>query len=355
MAIFETSADYFRFFAAESLRGGSPLYQALSLGIAGDPTVQRLAAWRKKGQPAANLLLGAVHYLLLGGVKDPLAEYYPSVGGGRAPDDRAYELFRAFCRAHEPELVEIIANRVTNTNEVGRSALLAPGFCIVAGLARAPLGLIEIGSSAGLNLNFDRYGYSYTDEAGQPRLERWLPSDLVLKCTLKGPGVPKMPDAPPAVGSRVGLELQPIDVSQEQERLWLKALVWPERKERFDRLDAALKIAALHPPEIRAGDAAENLADALAGIPSDVAPCIYHTVMVYQLTREHTARFNEILMAASRKRPVWRVTVEGEVAPRNPMATFNPLRITRYLDGQRQSLAPAVCDRHGLWLEWKTV
>lgn len=353
MAVFETSADYFRFFAAESLRGGSPLYEKLSLGIAEDGSIQRLATKRRKGQPAANLILAAVHYLLLGGVRDPLAEYYPSVGGGRTADDRAFELFRAFCRAHEAEIVDIIANRVTNTNEVGRSALLAPAFCIVARLARAPLGLIEIGSSAGLNLNFDRYCYRYTDETGAPRLERWLGSDLVLQCKLIGAGVPAMPESPPAVGSRLGLELQPIDVSREQERLWLKALVWPERMDRFAKLDVALKIAAMHPPEIRGGDAAENLADALAAVPSDLAPCIYHTVMVYQLTPDHTKRFNEILMAASRKRPVWRVTVEGEFAPRNPMATYNPLRISRYMNGQRQSMAAAVCDPHGLWLEWK--
>ncbi|TIP77567.1 MAG: DUF2332 family protein, partial [Mesorhizobium sp.] len=77
MVVFETSAHYYRFFANESRRGGSPLYEKLSLGIADDVALQRLAAGRRKGQPAANLVFGAVQYLLLGGVDHPLKEYYP--------------------------------------------------------------------------------------------------------------------------------------------------------------------------------------------------------------------------------------------------------------------------------------
>jgi hypothetical protein len=181
MAVFETSAHYFRFFANESRRGGSPLYEQLALGIADNPALQVMAARRKKGQPPANLILGAVHYLLLKGVDDPLKDYYPSVGGTRPVDDKAFGLFAAFCRTHEAELVDIISTRATNTNEVGRSALLTPAFDIIARTAKAPLALIEIGSSAGLNLNFDRYGYRYTDEQGAPKLERWTDASLSLQ------------------------------------------------------------------------------------------------------------------------------------------------------------------------------
>lgn len=104
MVVFETSAHYYRFFANESRRGGSPLYEKLSLGIAESPELQHLAAGRKRGQPAANLIFGAVQYLLLGDIDDPLKDYYPSLGGKRAADDRAFDLFSAFCKAHEAEL-----------------------------------------------------------------------------------------------------------------------------------------------------------------------------------------------------------------------------------------------------------
>jgi len=350
--VFQSNADYYKFFANESRRGGSPLYERLSFGIADDVEIQNLAARRKNGQPPANLIFGAVQYLLLTGIEDPLAAYYPSLGGTRAVDDAAYGLFRDFCHRHEAEIADIISARVTNTNEVGRSALLAPGFEFVAHLENKPLGLIEIGSSAGLNLNFDRYGYRYVDEAGQPRLERWLDADFVLTCTLRGPGVPQLREVPPAVGSRLGLELQPIDITQESERLWLKALVWPERKERFARLDGALKVAVAHPPKIKGGDAILNLAEALSAVPSDQACCMYHTVMAYQLNREQITRIHDILLAESHKRPVYRVTVEGEVVPPNPVATHNPLKVVRYLNGKLALRSLAVCDPHGLWMEW---
>jgi hypothetical protein len=353
MVVFETSAHYYRFFANESRRGGSPLYERLSLGIAENPELQRLAAGRKKGQPAANLVFGAVQYLLLGGVDDPLREYYPSLGGKRPADDKAFDLFAAFCQAHEAEIVDLISKRATNTNEVGRSALLLPAFDMLARETGAPLGLVEIGSSAGLNLNFDRYGYRYTDEKGVPKLERWTDADFVLSCMLEGPGMPSLGMLPPLVGSRIGLELYPTDVRDENERRWLKALVWPERLDRLAKLDGALKIAVAHPPRIRGGDAVANLAAALAEIPAGQARCVYHTIMGYQLNSEQHKSINDTLFAASRTAPVWRITVEGEVAHPNPTETFNPLKVSRYFNGERKITTLAVCDPHGLSMEWK--
>jgi hypothetical protein len=353
VVVFETNAHYYRFFANESRRGGSPLYEALSLGIADSPALQRLTAGRRRGQPSANLIFGAVQYLLLGGIDDPLKDYYPSLGGTRPADDRAFGRFAAFCAAHEAEIVDIISRRATNTNEVGRSALLLPAFDFLARGTGAPLGIVEIGSSAGLNLNFDRYGYRYTDEQGAAKLERWTDAPFVLSCVLEGPGVPQLGELPPPIGSRIGLELYPTDVSDPNEQRWLKALVWPERLDRLAKLDGALKVAALHPPPVRGGDAVSNLAVALAEIPSGHVPCVYHTVMAYQLSGEHHKRIHEILFEASKTAPVWRVTVEGEVAQPNPTETFNPLKVSRYFKGERQVKTLAVCDPHGLSMEWK--
>jgi len=352
MALFHTSAHYYRFFANECRRGGSPLYERLSLGIADCPSIQSLAARRRKGQPPANLIFGAVHYLLLDGVDHPLKEYYPSVGGTRAVDDDAFRLFAEFCRAHQAVLIETISSRATNTNEVGRSALLAPAFDIVAREADAPLGLVEIGASAGLNLNMDRYGYRYTDALGAPRLERPNGAGLVISCVLEGERMPSLAPRPPAVGSRVGLELHPIDVSDANDRRWLKALVWPERMDRLAKLAAALDVAAAFPPRITAGDAVTNLASALAEIPSEQARCVYHTVMSYQLNGEQFKRIEHDLLEASTDAPIWRLSVEGEVSTVNPTATFNPLRLARYRNGKRSSDMLAVCDPHGLALEW---
>lgn len=350
---FETPADYYRFFANESRKGGSPLYELLSLRIADSEHIQRLAAGKRPGQPAANLIFGAVQYLLLSGVQHELGAYYPAVGGTQQADARAWDLFVDFCDRYEKDIVKIVNERVTNTNEVGRSALLAPAFEIVAKEAGAPLGLIEIGPSAGLNLNFDKYGYQYTDEAGRPRLERGLNAGFILKCTLKGPGVPVLERFPPAVGSRIGLELSPIDITLESERRWLKALIWPERMDRMARLEGALRVARVTPPSIVGGDAVLNLATAVTSIPKSEARVVYHTVMSYQLSGKQMQTIEETLRRASKDRPVWRVTVEGEISGPNPKETFTPLKIHRYMDGEHTVRSYGICDPHGLWFEWK--
>lgn len=351
-ALFKTPAEYFQFYANESIRGGSPLYQKLSLGLADDPELQSITNVRQQGQPAANLIFGAAHYLLLSGVEDKLADYFPSIGGTRAVDDEAYPLFRAFCEKHKPALQEIIAKRVTNTNEVGRSALLAPAFQIISRVTERPLALIEIGSSAGLNLNFDRYGYRYVGEDGTPRLERWLDAEFALECTLKGDLLPELHETPPEVGSRLGLELAPIDITKEEERLWLKALVWPERTDRFARLEGALKIALQHPPTIKGGDATRNLAEALSKVKREQVRCVYHTVMFYQLSREQSDRVHHTLLQASTTGPIFRVSVEGQVKPDRPLETHNPLMIGRYINGKFDLATLGICDPHGTWLEW---
>ena len=57
------------------------------------------------------------------------------------------------------------------TNEIARSAMLLPGFLAIAREAGLPLDICEIGSSAGLNLLFDRFAYDFERQGmGRSRL-----------------------------------------------------------------------------------------------------------------------------------------------------------------------------------------
>ncbi|MEX0643948.1 MAG: DUF2332 domain-containing protein [Parvularculaceae bacterium] len=344
---FASPAEYYQFFANEARRGGSPLYEALSLLLAEDAGLQALAEKRRKGQPPANILFAAVHYLLLQGDDHPLTAYYPSAGGARPVDEETAPTFRDFCARRETALIALIEAGVTNTNEVGRSALLAPAFSLVAGEAGRPLGLIEIGPSAGLNLNFDRYRLRFTNAAGATVLERWGPSRLTIDCELRGDRHPVIPDKPPAVASRIGLELHPVSIADAAARLWLKALVWPERLDRLRRLDATLAIAVDHPPPIRAGDALELLHSAIAKIARAAEPCVFHTMTTYQFTEARRAELEQLFIDASRARPIWRVSVDM-----SDKAGVYPLRATRYERGKAVTRDLALCDSHGLWIDW---
>src|SRR5205085_2794304 len=107
-----------------------------------------------------------------------------------------------------------ILARSTQTNEVGRLATLVPAF---AAVASGPIALIEAGASAGLNLFPDRYSYSWGDGT--------IGSGPLLTASARGP-VP-LPVAVPTVAWRVGVDLHPLDVADDDAMRWLSFLVWP--------------------------------------------------------------------------------------------------------------------------------
>jgi len=148
--------DYWSYFMTDARKTGSPLYARLAEGVIGDEELKALAARARPGQPHANLLFGAVHFLLLRGAQHPLRRHYPDLGGGAPDGDDPFPPFKDFVGVHRDEIVRLVESRVTNTNEVGRSAVLHPGFRMLP--KDGGLHLIEVGPSAGLNMIWDRYG-----------------------------------------------------------------------------------------------------------------------------------------------------------------------------------------------------
>lgn len=343
--------DYWRTFAdIAALDDDCPLYALLARRVAEDDALKALAALAKPGQPAANLLFAATHALLLAGDDHPLRAWYPHLSGGLAPPDSAaaWAAFVDFTQSRRAALAELIAARVTNTNEVGRCTYLRCAFAAIAARTGAPLSLIELGPSAGLNLNWDRYAYRYTTD-DQSVLEGGPPSRLGLDATVRA-GAPPVPEAPPTMARRIGLELNPVDLSREEDRRWLLALVWPGRPERIARLEAALAIAADHPPPIRAGDALANLAEELAAAPAGAARVVTHTLVTYQWTPAMRARLEKILLEASRDRPVWRVF--HDLLDDEHGAVVMPLRLRLYGDAMVSEETIALAHHHGAWLAW---
>jgi hypothetical protein len=321
----------------DARKAGSPLYARLSEGVGGDEELKALAARAKPGQPHANMLLGAVHFLLLRGAEHPLRRHYPDLGGGAAEGEDPFPLFRDFVTRHRDELVGLIETRVTNTNEVGRSAVLHPGFRMLQ--ENGPLHLIEIGPSAGLNMIWDRYGVRYSDKCAiSPAAQ------LVIDCELRGDRRPPCGPAP-TVASRVGLELNPVNLANPDDRDWLRALMWPDQVPRMQRLERAIALfAEVHPP-IRHGDALELLPEALADVPLNETACVYHTIVTYQFSTAMRESLENILTVAGLRRPVWRLAFEFD-------GKDCTLRLIRYHDGERHERLLAHAHPHGTWLEW---
>jgi hypothetical protein len=322
---------------------GSPLYHRLALAIAEDAELLALAALAQPGQPPPNMLLGAAHDLLLRGVGHPLAAYYPTLGGRRRPDDGALTAFRDLCRAHRGAVETLLATRRTQTNETRRCAYLLPAFAEVARMAGGlPLALIEIGPSAGLNLNWDRYGYDY----GDGRIYGDPSSPVRVKTELRGPRRPPIPAQMPPVAWRLGVELSPVELDDPAAVRWLEALIWPEHVGRVEQLRAALAVARRHPPAVVAGDALVLLPELMRQAPAEAALCVYHTHVTYQFSEEGRARLDELLAEAGVARPLFRLSCEG-------FGTEHPrLTLTSYeAAGARERLL-AVTPGHANWIEW---
>jgi len=342
----DKSIGYWEYFAREvRLSGEAPLYVRLSEGVGATPWLQEMASQVRTGQPPANVLFASVHFLLLRGTEHPLRRHYANLNGGRRLEgEDPFPLFADFCETHRDQLMPLIRSRVTNTNEVGRSGTLNAGFREVARVAGEPLHLIEIGPSAGLNMIWDRYRVRY--RRGTEEFLTDLPdAKLTLDVELRGERTPPVGPAP-RVASRVGLEMNPVDLTNADDRDWLRALVWPDQVARFARLDAALEIYKDAPPKIIPGNALDLLPDALARVAANEAVCVYHTYVTYQFLPKMRHALYDLLTVAGLRRPVWCLSNEGQ------SNNENYLTLWRYHDGTKEERMLARTHPHGTWIEW---
>lgn len=332
-----------RFGEVECRQIRSPLYERLSFGVADDAEMLHLAAARIEGQPPPNILFAAVQYLLLRGVGHRLSDYYPALtDSALSPADDAYDAFRDFCHEHDAELREVIATRTVQTNVVQRSIILLPAFAHVAKLGGGrPLAQIEVGASAGLNLNWQHYhfdygsGLSWGDETSSVRLSTERRSDVA------------QPDLPESLrtSSSVGVELQPISLADDSAVLWLRSLVWPENVELHRQLSAAIGVAKEHPPNVVEGDANVQLPALLESAPKDATLCVFATHVLYQFPRDALITLFKTMQTYSESRPVYFISMETANA-------HSELKLTRYETGSRTITKLANGHPHGYWLEW---
>ncbi len=326
------------------------IYQALCRGVARDADLLALAAHAPATQPPPNLLFAAVHFLLLGGALHPLRDFYPALARGAVEPARdVFPVFRDFCLAHRAAIEPLIASRLTQTNVVQRSSALLPAFARVCEAeGGAPLWLVEIGPSAGLNLQWDRFRYRYTPEPASGTTVTWgdASSRVVVECSLRGDvALPPLPREIP-VASRSGIDLHPVDVSDPDAVQWLRALVWPDHPGRPERLSGAIEIAREAPPRLVRGDASRALPALIGEAPAGVTVCVYGTHTLYQFPRDALRGTLKAMQAAAAARPIHFLSIEGTGD------RCSELKHTTYRGSERETRLAARCNPHGRWLEW---
>jgi hypothetical protein len=106
-----------------------------------------------------------------------------------------------------------------------------------------------------------------------------------------------VPSRLPDVAARIGIDLNPLDPSDPDDRAWLRALIWPgpEAAARLERLDAAAGIAGAEPAHMLAGDLVDRLPDALNLVPDGCTVVVFHTAVLPYLPRERRAAFLDLV------------------------------------------------------------
>jgi hypothetical protein len=318
-------ARRFRSFADVDCRGYSPLYEGLSHRVADDDDLLDLLGLARPGQRRPVLFLAAVNFL----------------GGMTGTGD--WPAFRQFCLDHRDAIVEIIETRATQTNEVGRCAVLLPAFQRAALESGRPLALVEVGASAGLNLLFDRYSYRYGDVvlgSGTPMLSCDAPPSVA-------------PTAFPEVAWRVGIDREPVDVTDDAAVAWLRACVFADQLDRVARLDAAVTTAREQPPTIVAGDAIETLAAVVDAAPKDAHLCIFHTWVVSYFLRDQRTTFFDLLNALGAERDLTWISGEAPgVVPDLGLAqdVQTALGVVTFAGGAKRTSVVGTFHPHGAWL-----
>lgn len=339
--LLEILSRAFERFAKEECHNSSVLYERLSLGIAKDPELLTLAAHARKGERVPNLFFAAVHFLLLKGIEHPVARFYDSLSGAPERSEDPYPDFRSFCLEHEGEISKLISSRLVQTNEVRRCACLLPIFFVVTqGSHDRPLYMIEIGAAAGFLLLWDHYGYKYGGalECGDRH------SPVQIECELHGEGSPPIPNVLPKVSGRLGIDLNPIDVRDPDARLWLRALIWPEHRERARLLERVIEVAQRDPPPLVAGDGVEILPNILPSIPPDSTLCIFRVwTSLPQGARE---QLSSLMTEYGQKRDLYVISTVGQ------RGNEIDLQLTSFVKGVKTVKVLARCETHGEWLEW---
>lgn len=307
----------------------------------GGAVMRRVRRWA--GPALADALplrvAGGLHALHLRGDEPNLAPIYE----GLSPNN-ATELIADAIERHEPFLLPWL-DGPPQTNEAGRSAAFAAAFLwLVDHGLPGHFDLLEIGSSAGVNLMMRRFRYDLGGLRIGPKNAR-----MQLRPEWRG-------EPPPAKGYDIvgaeGCDVAPVDLTDEGQALRLKGYIWPEFTERFARLDAAIEAAKVFPPEIERKRAVDFLRERL-GRPQQegTTRVLMHSVVWQYIPREERDQIVELMEEAGHKAreetPLAWVSLEA-----NRDTHRHELTVSYWPHGDmRRKLATA--HPHGSWIDWK--
>ncbi len=353
MVALDELAQRFRSFAGTTTSTRAPLYSQLANAAANDGDILRLLHHAPETQQIPVLLFAGVHFLLLSGEGRELAAHYPNLCATVADGDPA-PLFREFVLDHADALSAVIATRNTQTNEVGRCAQFVPPLGLLAD-EFGTLAHVDVGTSAGLNLLLPHYSFEF-----EPGGLVGATSTVHLRCATRGDVPVPVPASLPRITRSIGIDQAPIDVLDDDAVRWLEACVWPDQADRFARLVAAVELARAHPPDVRQGDAVEDLVAVVHEAAVHGHPVVTNSwVLNYLPDHVRAAYVAELDLLGAEVDLSWIIAEAPAQTPGLPVPTTDPpeeitvVSLVRWRRGERDVRRLATTHPHGYWLQWE--
>ncbi len=312
--------------AAERHLSSAPRTEALIRSWPGDPRAAALAM----------RLNAAIHALARRGRPSALRALYQ-----RKHDD--FDGAVAAAMATEDEFIAKWMRDPPQTNEVSRAAAIMAALAVAQSLFEMPFELLELGSSAGLNLNLAHYAY----ELGGVRAGA---AESLVRMAPQWRGPPP-PSSRVQVEATRGVDLSPLDIEDEATRERLLAFVFADQPARAELLGQALQIARHHPPRVDRANAVTWLEERL-NEPQAPGRCrvVFHSMVLQYLSRDDRNAIEKTIakagLQADRDRPLVRVAFEW-TEKRDEVQ----LRLTSWPDGESRLLA--TCHPYGAWIDWR--
>jgi hypothetical protein len=357
-----TLAASFRRFADVGCPG-EPVYQAICRLVAADSGLIELLNETPLERRRPNLWLAALHDCLLDKPDHRLASYFPSCGGRRAPDGELQDALRSFANQAQIGLRKRLRERSTQTNEIGRCAVLYPALQEIARRGQdRPLALLDLGCSAGLNLGVDAYRYDY----GEFTLGAPDDADVpIIACELKGASRPDPALPPPRVARRLGIDPSSVDLHDEVDVRWLRACIWPSERTRALRFGQAVALARTQQWAVRrVADCTGAIERWLDDLPGNLQPVIFNSwVLAYFETTALERHIDTVVNLVRARGAIWLSAEDESIGVASATAESAGSSKT----GGESELVWTLCSRsantvqfevlarsqgHGRWMRW---
>ena len=283
-------------------------------------------------------IAGALHALVLEGRAESLTAAYPA---NTVDDNILWSAVDGAMSGHAAFILDRMKS-APQTNEVRRSGALLPGFLLLGQIFGKPLILSEVGASAGLNLQWDRYRYDLGGHAFGPR-------DSSVLISPEWRGSPP-PEGQITVAARAGCDLNPVHATDPAHRLRMLSYIWADQTDRLERTANALDIAAKEGLEVEKADAIDWLGERLKPFYQGAVHVVYHTIAWQYLPRPLRDQGESLIAEAGARAtadaPFARLALEADEHDNGASLT---LQI--WPTGEKREIGRG--DFHGRWVDWR--